>query len=128
MCDVAPESIQIASLSIGDSSAPVCHHVDCGDWHSQNLLFRNRYSVLFSKLLIFPTSTPMPPNIPPGRSLWIRLLQVIEQREEHILRVNSLIRQLGSQGILTVHFHNRVTPYGSNSVSALTMGIVSSSD
>ena len=70
----------------------------------------------------------MPPNIPPGRSHWLRLIHVIEQREDHILRANSLIRLLGSQVILTYHFHNRVTPYGSNSVSALTMGIVSSSD
>jgi len=70
----------------------------------------------------------MPPNIPSGRSLWLRLLHVIEQREEHILRVNSLIRLLGSHGFLTVHFHNRATPYGSNSVSALTMGIFSRSD
>jgi hypothetical protein len=65
------------------------------------MLFRNRYLFLFSKLLIFITSTPMPPNIPPDRSHWLRLLHVIEQREEHILRVNSLIRQLGSHGFLT---------------------------
>ena len=70
----------------------------------------------------------MPPEITPGRSLWLRLVHVIEQREEHILRANSFIRLLGSHGFLTVHFHNRATPYGSNSVSALTMGIVSSSD
>ena len=70
----------------------------------------------------------MPPNIPPNRSLWLRLVHVIEQREGHILRANSLIRLLGSHGFLTDHFHNRVTPYGSNSVSALTMGIVSNSD
>ena len=43
----------------------------------------------------------MPPNIPPGRSLWLRLLHVIEQREDHILRANSLIRLLGSHGFLT---------------------------
>jgi len=43
----------------------------------------------------------MPPNNPPGRSLWLRLLHVIEQREGHILRANSLIRQLGSHGFLT---------------------------
>ena len=43
----------------------------------------------------------MPPNIPPGRSLWLQLLHVIEQREEHILRANLLIRQLGSHGFLT---------------------------
>ncbi len=43
----------------------------------------------------------MPPNIPPDRSLWLRLLHVIEQREEHILRANSLIRLLGSHGFLT---------------------------
>ena len=46
----------------------------------------------------------MPPNIPPGRSLWLRLIHVIEQREEHILRVNSLIRQLGSHGFLTDNY------------------------
>jgi hypothetical protein len=45
--------------------------------------------------------TPMPPNIPPGRSLWLRLLHVIEQREDNILRANSLIRLLGSHGFLT---------------------------
>ena len=43
----------------------------------------------------------MPPNIPPGRSHWLRLLHVIEQREDHILRANCLIRQLGSHGFLT---------------------------
>ena len=43
----------------------------------------------------------MPPNIPPGRSHWLRLLHVIEQREDHILRANSLIRLLGSHGFLT---------------------------
>jgi hypothetical protein len=43
----------------------------------------------------------MPPDIPPGWSLWVRLFHVIEQREEHILRVNSFIRQLGSHGFLT---------------------------
>ena len=43
----------------------------------------------------------MPPNIPPCRSLWLRLLHVIEQREEHILRANLLIRLLGSHGFLT---------------------------
>ena len=43
----------------------------------------------------------MPPNIPPGRSHWLRLIHVIEQREEHIVRANSLIRLLGSHGILT---------------------------
>ena len=43
----------------------------------------------------------MPPNIPSGRSLWLRLLHVIEQREDHILRANSLIRLLGSHGFLT---------------------------
>ncbi|MFZ4647154.1 MAG: hypothetical protein ACOYNP_15480 [Gemmataceae bacterium] len=44
----------------------------------------------------------MPPNIPPpGRSHWLRLLHVIEQLEEHILRANSLIRLLGSHGFLT---------------------------
>ena len=43
----------------------------------------------------------MPPNIPPNRSHWLRLVHVIEQREEHILRVNSLIHQLGSHGFLT---------------------------
>ena len=43
----------------------------------------------------------MPPTIPPDRSLWLRLLHVIEQREEHILRANLLIRQLGSHGFLT---------------------------
>jgi hypothetical protein len=70
----------------------------------------------------------MPPEITPGRSFWLRLVHVIEQREDHILRANCLIRQLGSYGFLTVHFHNRVTPYGSNRVSALTMGIFSRSD
>jgi hypothetical protein len=45
--------------------------------------------------------TPCPPTSPPGRSLWLRLLHVIEQREDHILRVNSLIRLLGSHGFLT---------------------------
>ena len=40
-------------------------------------------------------------NIPPGRSHWLRLLHVIEQREDHILRANSFIRQLGSHGFLT---------------------------
>ena len=43
----------------------------------------------------------MPPNIPPGRSHWLRLIHVIEQREDHILRANSLIRLLGSHGFLT---------------------------
>ena len=43
----------------------------------------------------------MPPNILPGRSHWLRLVHVIEQREDHILRVNSLIRLLGSHGFLT---------------------------
>ena len=43
----------------------------------------------------------MPPNIPPGRSHWLRLVHVIEQREDHIVRANSLIRQLGSHGFLT---------------------------
>ena len=43
----------------------------------------------------------MPPNIPSGRSHWLRLLHVIEQREDHILRVNSHIRKLGSHGFLT---------------------------
>jgi hypothetical protein len=43
----------------------------------------------------------MPPEITPGRSFWLRLVHVIEQREEHILRVNSLIRLLGSHGFLT---------------------------
>ena len=43
----------------------------------------------------------MPPNIPPGRSHWLRLVHVIEQREDHILRANSLIRLLGSLGFLT---------------------------
>ena len=43
----------------------------------------------------------MPPNIRPGRSHWLRLIHVIEQREEHIVRANSLIRLLGSHGILT---------------------------
>ena len=43
----------------------------------------------------------MPPNIPPGRSHWLRLVHVIEQREDHILRANLLIRQLGSHGFLT---------------------------
>ena len=43
----------------------------------------------------------MPPEITPGRSLWLRLLHVIEQREDHIHQVNSLIRRLGSHGILT---------------------------
>jgi len=43
----------------------------------------------------------MAPEITPGRSLWLRLLHVIEQREDHILRANSLIRLLGSQGLLT---------------------------
>ena len=43
----------------------------------------------------------MPPNIPPGRSHWLRLLHVIDQREDHILRANSLIRLLGSHGFLT---------------------------
>jgi len=43
----------------------------------------------------------MPPNIPPDRSHWLRLLHVIEQREDHILRANSLIRLLGSHGFLT---------------------------
>ncbi len=40
----------------------------------------------------------MSPNIPPGRSHWLRLLHVIEQREDHILRANSLIRLIGSHG------------------------------
>jgi len=75
-----------------------------------------------------PLEYPHAPEITPGQSLSLQLLHVIEQREDQILRVNSLIRQLGSHGFLTVHFHNRVTPYGSNSVSALTMGIVSNSD
>ena len=43
----------------------------------------------------------MPPNIPPGRSLWLRLVHIIEHREDHILRVNSLIRLFGSHGFLT---------------------------
>ena len=43
----------------------------------------------------------MPPNIPPGRSHWLRLIHVIEQREDHILRANSLIRLLGFHGVLT---------------------------
>ena len=43
----------------------------------------------------------MPPNIPPNRSHWLRLVHVIEQREDHILRANSLIRLLGSHGFLT---------------------------
>ncbi len=43
----------------------------------------------------------MPPEITPGRSLWLRLFHVIEQREDHIHQVNSLIRRLGSHGILT---------------------------
>ena len=43
----------------------------------------------------------MPPEITPGRSLWLRLVHIIEHREDHILRVNSLIRQLGSHGFLT---------------------------
>ena len=43
----------------------------------------------------------MPPNIPPGRSQWLRLINGIDQREEHIVRANSLIRLLGSHGILT---------------------------
>ena len=43
----------------------------------------------------------MPPEITPGRILWLRLLHVIEQREDHIHQVNSLIRRLGSHGILT---------------------------
>ena len=42
----------------------------------------------------------MPPNIPPGRSLWLRLVHVIEQREEHIHQVNSLICRLGYHGFL----------------------------
>jgi hypothetical protein len=46
----------------------------------------------------------MPPNIPPDRSHWLRLLHVIEQREYHILRANSLIRQLGSHGFLTDNY------------------------
>jgi hypothetical protein len=46
----------------------------------------------------------MPPNIPPGRSHRLRLLHVIEQREDHILRANSLIRQLGSHGFLTDNY------------------------
>ncbi len=46
----------------------------------------------------------MPPEITPGRSLWLRLLHVIEQREDHILRANSLIRQLGSHGFLTDNY------------------------
>ena len=47
----------------------------------------------------------MPPEITPGRSLWLRLLHVIEQREEHILRANLLIRQLGSHGFLSDQYH-----------------------
>jgi hypothetical protein len=43
----------------------------------------------------------MPPNIPPNRSHWLRLVHVIEQREDHILRANSHILQLGSHGFLT---------------------------
>jgi hypothetical protein len=43
----------------------------------------------------------MSPNIPPNRSHWLRLVHVIEQREDHILRANSLIRPLGSHGFLT---------------------------
>ena len=43
----------------------------------------------------------MPPNIPPDRSHWLRLIHVIEQCEDHILRVNSLIRLLGSHGFFT---------------------------
>jgi hypothetical protein len=46
----------------------------------------------------------MPPNIPPGRSHRLRLLHVIEQREDHILRANTLIRQLGSHGFLTDNY------------------------
>ena len=46
----------------------------------------------------------MPPNIHPGRSHWLRLIHVIKQREDHILRANCLIRQLGSYGFLTDNY------------------------
>ena len=37
-----------------------------------------------------------PKKLPLSQSLWLRLVHVIEQREENITRVNSLIRQFGS--------------------------------
>jgi hypothetical protein len=46
-----------------------------------------------------------PQKLPLSQSLWLRLVHVIEQREENITRVNSLIRQFGSNGILTDQYY-----------------------
>jgi hypothetical protein len=46
-----------------------------------------------------------PQKLPLSKSLWLRLVHVIEQREENITRVNSLIRQFGSNGILTDQYY-----------------------
>ena len=74
--------------------------------HGTHLLDRLRLSTDHLPRLIPFTNNPnralsCPPTSPPGRSHWLRLLHVIEQLEEHILRANLVIRQLGSHGFLT---------------------------
>jgi hypothetical protein len=64
-------------------------------------LFTDHVSRLIPFANISNRAPPCPPTSPPGRSHWLRLLHVIEQLEEHILRANSLIRLLGSHGFLT---------------------------